>query len=390
MRPAPPPRPRTPPRTSAVAPRAATRNPAADERATSSLEEGLFVGFILVLFAGAGAWFVLMRDAGAPGLLAAPRRVGVEAEVAPAATRSAALRSTVERSTGASCTCGGGMSVAPSHYRPSAASTPADAEDSAKKSRRRARSPEHDGANLAAPLDSDHDRHGRGDAKHRAIHQGEGRQRAATAHRRQTPIFKKPYAASYALNRARESSVVLETSLPIPRPRTTIVADARGGSSRVTPRRALRRAIRAPRRPSSCNAVRNSTFGGRTCISVPDGPSRSQQCWPCQPSCSAQGFGLNEIGSCAVSRASATTGAPCQDASVIFWNPAAGTQLPKGISAYGGVASIEVGGDYTPDFSATGNSFRPNIPTSFPPHIFLNWNGAGRMPRVSACTCLTA
>jgi long-chain fatty acid transport protein len=93
----------------------------------------------------------------------------------------------------------------------------------------------------------------------------------------------------------------------------------------------------------------------------------------------AQGFGLNEIGSCAVSRASATTGAPCQDASVIFWNPAAGTQLPKGVSVYGGVASVDVGGDFTPDFSTTGNSYRPNIPTSFPPHIFLNWNGAGRM-----------
>src|SRR6476661_6285707 len=92
----------------------------------------------------------------------------------------------------------------------------------------------------------------------------------------------------------------------------------------------------------------------------------------------AQGFGLNEIGSCAVSRASATTGAPCQDASAIFWNPAAGTRLPKGITAYGGLASIQVGGDYTPDFSTTGNSFRPNIPTAFPPHLFVNWNGAGR------------
>jgi len=92
----------------------------------------------------------------------------------------------------------------------------------------------------------------------------------------------------------------------------------------------------------------------------------------------AQGFGLNEIGSCAVSRASATTGAPCQDASAIFWNPAAGTRLPKGITAYAGLASIQVGGDYTPDFSTTGNSFRPNIPTAFPPHLFINWNGAGR------------
>ena len=92
----------------------------------------------------------------------------------------------------------------------------------------------------------------------------------------------------------------------------------------------------------------------------------------------AQGFGLNEIGSCAVSRASALTGAPCQDASAIFWNPAAGTRLPKGLSVYGGLASIQVGGDYTPDFSTTGNYYRPNIPTSFPPHLFINWKGASR------------
>ena len=92
----------------------------------------------------------------------------------------------------------------------------------------------------------------------------------------------------------------------------------------------------------------------------------------------AQGFGLNEIGSCAVARASATTGAPCKDASAIYWNPAAGTELSKGLTFYGGLASIQIGGDYTPDFSTTGNSFRPNIPTAFPPHVFLNWNGAGR------------
>ena len=92
----------------------------------------------------------------------------------------------------------------------------------------------------------------------------------------------------------------------------------------------------------------------------------------------AQGFGLNEIGSCAVSRASATTGAPCEDASAIFWNPAAGTRLQKGLSVYGGLASIQVRGDYTPDFSSNGAYYRPNIPTAFPPHLFINWKGASR------------
>ena len=93
---------------------------------------------------------------------------------------------------------------------------------------------------------------------------------------------------------------------------------------------------------------------------------------------SAQGFGLNEIGSCAVSRASATTGAPCDDASALFWNPAAGTRLEKGITAYGGLASVDVRGNYTPDFTDGSRYYRPNIPTSFPPHLFVNWNGGGR------------
>ncbi|HEX2780349.1 MAG TPA: outer membrane protein transport protein, partial [Gemmatimonadaceae bacterium] len=92
----------------------------------------------------------------------------------------------------------------------------------------------------------------------------------------------------------------------------------------------------------------------------------------------AQGFGLNEIGSCAVSRASAATGAPCDDASTLFWNPAAGTRLQKGISVYGGAASVQVRGNYTPDFTTTGRFYRPNIPTEFPPHLFVNWRGAGR------------
>ncbi|NUO64219.1 MAG: hypothetical protein HOQ12_08540 [Gemmatimonadaceae bacterium] len=92
----------------------------------------------------------------------------------------------------------------------------------------------------------------------------------------------------------------------------------------------------------------------------------------------AQGFGLNEIGSCAVSRASATTGAPCNDASALFWNPAAGTRLDRGITVYGGLASIGVRGDFTPDFTNGARYYRPNIPTAFPPHLFVNWRGAGR------------
>ena len=41
----------------------------------------------------------------------------------------------------------------------------------------------------------------------------------------------------------------------------------------------------------------------------------------------AQGFGLNEIGSCAVARGFAVTSIPCNDPSEIYWNPAATTGL---------------------------------------------------------------
>ena len=95
----------------------------------------------------------------------------------------------------------------------------------------------------------------------------------------------------------------------------------------------------------------------------------------------AQGFGLNEIGSCAVARASATTGAPCEDASALFWNPAYGTRL-KGTSVYGGLAAIQVAGDFTTDSS--GQQYRGNVPTEFPPHVFANWKSASRRYAVGA------
>ncbi|HEX6965156.1 MAG TPA: outer membrane protein transport protein [Gemmatimonadaceae bacterium] len=86
----------------------------------------------------------------------------------------------------------------------------------------------------------------------------------------------------------------------------------------------------------------------------------------------AQGFGLNEIGTCAVGRAQATTGAPCTDASVIYWNPGAATML-KGWSAYAGVAAISVNGGFTAD--TTQAHFPGTVPTEFPPHLFVNYAG---------------
>ncbi len=83
----------------------------------------------------------------------------------------------------------------------------------------------------------------------------------------------------------------------------------------------------------------------------------------------AQGFGLNEIGSCAIGRGYAVTGAPCQDASTIYWNPAYAAAL-SGNSLVVGGASIAVTGAFTRD-SSLGH-FPANVPTSYVPHLFFN------------------
>ncbi len=90
----------------------------------------------------------------------------------------------------------------------------------------------------------------------------------------------------------------------------------------------------------------------------------------------AQAFGLNEIGSCAVARGFATTAAPCDDASSLFWNPGALPTTP-GFSFYGGAAIIQIDGDFTRDTSFT--TYKSDVPNSVVPHIFLNYRGAGRL-----------
>jgi long-chain fatty acid transport protein len=84
----------------------------------------------------------------------------------------------------------------------------------------------------------------------------------------------------------------------------------------------------------------------------------------------AQAFQLNEIGSCALARGQATTGAPCNDASMIYWNPAATTSL-SGWSAYFGASWINVKGNFTSDTSGTSTPAAP--PPAFPPHVFINY-----------------
>ena len=90
----------------------------------------------------------------------------------------------------------------------------------------------------------------------------------------------------------------------------------------------------------------------------------------------AQAFALNEIGSCALARGFAATASPCDDASSIYWNPAA---MPsrRGLSFYGGATAISLSGDFIQD--TTGRTYTAEVPTAVVPHLFLNYRGAGRM-----------
>ncbi len=80
-------------------------------------------------------------------------------------------------------------------------------------------------------------------------------------------------------------------------------------------------------------------------------------CYPAA-SASAQGFGLNEVGTCAVSRGFAVTGSPCNDASTIYWNPAAAAEL-TGKSLSVGASVIAINGAFRQD--STGRNYKTNI-----------------------------
>ena len=84
----------------------------------------------------------------------------------------------------------------------------------------------------------------------------------------------------------------------------------------------------------------------------------------------AQAFGLNEIGSCAIARGLAVTGAVCDDPSTIYWNPGA---MPKknGLTFLGGAAIIKIDGSFTRDTSF--RSYPATAPTAVAPHVFLNY-----------------
>ena len=84
----------------------------------------------------------------------------------------------------------------------------------------------------------------------------------------------------------------------------------------------------------------------------------------------AQAFGLNEIGSCAIARGLAVTGAVCDDPSTIYWNPGA---MPKknGLTFLGGAAIIKIDALFTRDSSF--RSYPATAPTAVVPSVFLNY-----------------
>ncbi len=84
----------------------------------------------------------------------------------------------------------------------------------------------------------------------------------------------------------------------------------------------------------------------------------------------AQAFGINEIGTCAASRAFAVTGAQCQDASMIFWNPGA-VPATKGWSALAGATLISIDAKFKQD--TTLREFDGDVPTAFVPHAFVTY-----------------
>lgn len=84
----------------------------------------------------------------------------------------------------------------------------------------------------------------------------------------------------------------------------------------------------------------------------------------------AQGFEINEIGSCSTGRGQAVVGAVCNDPSNIYWNPAALT-TQRGWSAAAGIAAIAVAGSFTADTS--GHVDQADAPVGFPAWVFVNY-----------------
>jgi long-chain fatty acid transport protein len=85
----------------------------------------------------------------------------------------------------------------------------------------------------------------------------------------------------------------------------------------------------------------------------------------------AQGFGLNEISTCGLGRGYSAVATGCHDASSVYWNPAAVTNL-NGWSWAVGAAAIVLDGKFVQD--TTFRTFKGDVPTAIIPHGFLNYH----------------
>ena len=87
----------------------------------------------------------------------------------------------------------------------------------------------------------------------------------------------------------------------------------------------------------------------------------------------AQGFGLNEISTCGLGRGYAAVANGCRDASSIYWNPAAVTNL-NGLTWALGAAAIVIDGKFVQD--TTFRTFKGDVPTAIIPNLFVNYHNA--------------
>ena len=85
----------------------------------------------------------------------------------------------------------------------------------------------------------------------------------------------------------------------------------------------------------------------------------------------AQGFGLNEISTCGLGRGYAAVANGCRDASSIYWNPAAVTNL-NGLKWAVGVAAISLDGKFVQD--TTFRTYKGDVPTAIVPDVFVTYH----------------
>ena len=99
----------------------------------------------------------------------------------------------------------------------------------------------------------------------------------------------------------------------------------------------------------------------------------------------AQGFGIYEQGTCAMSRGGATVAEPCDDGSALSLNPA-GLTSGRRLVIGGGGSLILGSGSFTSDAGVTTSSIRV---VAFPPHFYFKYRITERAAVGAGCTSCT-